>query len=167
MDLHPLPNGGRRIEFYKDPVTDQDKIKYMFPSDRNFEPHFLVEEKHKIEFPREWEAYREGQSQLVGQTPLTDIAWIDGAMRNMFGAHHVLTLEQLAALGESALSVMSSTARKLHARAVVEVENKQKVAAHDAAMAEVTALRQRIEELERRPAPKGRTRKPEQEHAAA
>ena len=143
---HPDGEGDEslHVEFYRHPVDDQDHVRIAVPGDKLSAFDYLAEDgrpPYKERFERQWHAYQNAQSQYLGQTMLTDVPWIDEAMRTHLAEFKVITLEQLAAVSDTSLQRLGPGSRRLREKAVGIVANQS-------ANQEGAAMRARIAELE-------------------
>ena len=139
------PEGGIRVEFYENPSTGDDHIRFFVTADKTFQPDYKVDERYKTRFHREWTAYKAGKDQLVGQTRLEAVGWIDEGGRNLLASHHVLTLEGLAEMNDSAVTMISlPNIRKMRTRALDEIDAKKKAEGYDELKAEIEALKAQL-----------------------
>lgn len=141
-------DGDMNIEFYRNPVDGQDHIKFLIPGDKTFQPDYLVDDRHKERFAEQWDAYEARKDQFAGQTRLEDVAWLDEAMRNHFKAFNIFTVEMLAAVSDGNLTKLGPEGRIMRDKAQVEVQEKSKATAFDAAQAEKAAMQTQINKLE-------------------
>ena len=71
---------GLRVEFYHCPTDDLDHVKILIPGDKYFRPDFVATEEYQERFAAQWDAFKNERDQLEGQTPLTEVTFIDDAM---------------------------------------------------------------------------------------
>lgn len=135
------------VEFYRDPVTDQDLVKIEVPGDDKFMPIFLAEKYYQHRFPRQWSAYQNNESQFSDQTPIDHVPWLDGVLRNQMKARHIHTVEQLAATDDNAVSALGMGARALRDKAIAHVEAGKKAGAFDEQRAEIEELKEQMEQM--------------------
>jgi len=100
-----------RANFFKDVDGKQDLIEIVIIGD----PNTLIKKvttEHVCRFPREWEAYQSGQSEVkVEGTPLTDVPGVDRTAALAMKLKGVRTAEELAALDEAAATGMGMNMR--------------------------------------------------------
>ena len=122
-----------------------------------------------IDFPRQWQAYQDNESQLGTDTSVDHVAWLDEADCIRLKSQQIFTLEQLAAMSPDQVP-FDIGGERVHKKAIADVAAKQKAAEHDTLaasnqeMADVIAKMQaKIEALEkakpaRKPATAGRSK---------
>lgn len=106
-----VENAKLRANFFKDVDGKQDLIEIVIIGD----PNTLIKKvttEHVGRFPREWEAYQSGQSEVkVEGTPLTDVPGVDRTAALAMKLKGVRTAEELAALDEAAATSMGMNMR--------------------------------------------------------
>ena len=150
------------VEFYKSPIDGLDHVKIRVPGDNTFEPDYLASEHYRKRFPKQWQAYRENESQAEGQLRLEDVAWLDEASRNRLKAFSIFTVEALATVSDGNLANLGPGARAWRDRAQEEVGYRQKAQAYDETQTQIDALKAELTALKERAAPATRpqARKP-------
>lgn len=96
-------------------------------------------------FPNQWAAFQNQQTQAQNGTPLEEIAWMPKSRIMEFKAQKVHTLEQLAALPDSALFGMDT--RSLRDKALAFIKSADDGAAFGAALAKISRLETDLEFL--------------------
>ena len=142
---------GTSAEFYENPVTGKTHLRLRFAGDKLFMPDFEVEEHHKLEYPREWEAFQKGGDQLAGQTRLEHVPWMDEGLRRVFAYHNVQTVEQLAAMTDTGIGSVGPGALKLREKAREHVEAAEKASQFDAMAERMAEMQAEIEALKSSP----------------
>ena len=109
------------VRFYYNEVYEQDHAEIKFPGNVTDVRDCRVTEELKLKYPLQWKAYKEGAEslmpELAGQTLCKDVAWIDGGMVKHLAALNILTIEQLANVGDHNLKNIGITARRMVQRA--------------------------------------------------
>ncbi len=142
------------VEFYKSPIDGLDHVKIRVPGDNTFEPDYLASEHYRKRFPKQWQAYRENESQAEGQLRLEDVAWLDEASRNRLKAFSIFTVEALATVSDGNLANLGPGARAWRDRAQEEVGYRQKAQAYDETQTQIDALKAELAALKAREAEK-------------
>lgn len=125
-----------RANFFKDVDGKQDLIEIVIIGD----PNTLIKKvapEHVKTFPREWEAYQSGQTEIkVEGTPLTEVPGIDRNLALALKLKGVRTAEELAALDEAAAVSLGMNMRTFvsSAKNLVKVKAYEKQEAAQAAM---------------------------------
>ena len=117
-----LDNGKPMIKFYKHPETQVDYLNLQFPGQTRNIWDQPVREIDKETYAYEWGAYLNNESQIEGQTKLSEIGWIAYASKENFATKGILTLEHLAAVTDNHLSALGNGSRSLRDRAKVELD---------------------------------------------
>ena len=133
------------VTFYKHPVDGLDHVEIGMLASKNFKPDFIVDDRHRQRFPRQWDAYINERSQYEGQTMLTDLAWISVGLRNHLAYHGVKTMEQLAVITDGNLALLGPGIRALRQRSHDEMEIKRKAEQFSVAEGQVKALQDELE----------------------
>lgn len=94
------PDDGCIVEFYKHPISEQVICRMDFPGERFYKPEFPVDDQLKARFPRQWDAFVNGRSQIDG-TPLLDAPFIPPAALDVLLHARIVTVEQLASVSDS------------------------------------------------------------------
>ena len=125
-----------RANFFKDVDGKQDLIEIVIIGD----PNTLIKKvapEHVKTFPREWEAYQSGQTEIkVDGTPLTEVPGIDRNLALALKLKGVRTAEELAALDEAAATGLGMNMRTFvsSAKNLVKIKAYEKQEAAQAAM---------------------------------
>jgi hypothetical protein len=125
-----------RANFFKDVDGKQDLIEIVIIGD----PNTLIKKvapEHVKTFPREWEAYQSGQTEIkVEGTPLTEVPGIDRNLALALKLKGVRTAEELAALDEAAATGLGMNMRTFvsSAKNLVKIKAYEKQEAAQAAM---------------------------------
>ena len=121
------------------------------------------------DFPRQWQAYQDNESQLGTDTSVDHVAWLSEADCIRLKSQQIFTLEQLAAMSPDQVP-FDIGGERVHKKAISDVAAKQKAAVHDElaannqAQADVIAqLQERLAALEAKP--KTAARKPQRRAA--
>ena len=140
-------DAGLGVEFYKHPVDGLDHVRIRIPGDKLYQPDFVADDRHKVRFARQWEAYKSEQSQFAGQVMLESVAWIDMGMREHLAYYGIKTIEGLANVPDGNLDALGHGTRALRDRAKAEVEAKLKAASFDGLKAELDSMKAELETL--------------------
>lgn len=125
-----------RANFFKDVDGKQDLIEIVIIGD----PNTLIKKvapEHVKTFPREWEAYQSGQTEIkVDGTPLIEVPGIDRNLALALKLKGVRTAEELAALDEAAATGLGMNMRTFvsSAKNLVKIKAYEKQEAAQAAM---------------------------------
>jgi hypothetical protein len=125
-----------RANFFKDVDGKQDLIEIVIIGD----PNTLIKKvapEHVKTFPREWEAYQSGQTEIkIEGTPLTEVPGIDRNLALALKLKGVRTAEELAALDEAAATGLGMNMRTFvsSAKNLVKIKAYEKQEAAQAAM---------------------------------
>lgn len=87
---------------------DVPYIEIMMPGDKN---NIVVEpvwEQHKQRFPTQWDQFKRGEEQQVRGTPLKVAPFLTPALVAELNLMKIVTIEQLADLGDNALNFMGA-----------------------------------------------------------
>ena len=146
------------VEFYRNAVDGEDHVRMRIPGDKLFQPDYLADDRYKARFPRQWAAYVAQEDQMVGQTPLRNMPWMDDGLRAHLATLGILSAEQLAGVQDSMLHNLGTGVRTMRDRAVQYLQKDVLVDQQNARIAELE--RQLGEVLaanaEQKPAPKPR-----------
>lgn len=100
-----------RANFFKDVDGKQDLVEIVIIGD----PNTLIRKvttEHVRRFPREWEAFQSGQTEVkIEGTPLTDVPGLDRSAALAMKLKGVRTAEELAALDEAAATGLGMNMR--------------------------------------------------------
>ena len=142
-----------RANFFKDVDGKQDLIEIVIIGD----PNTLIKKvapEHVKTFPREWEAYQSGQTEIkIEGTPLTEVPGIDRNLALALKLKGVRTAEELAALDEAAATGLGMNMRTF----VSSAKNLVKIKAYEKQEAAQAAMLAAVEEDKPR---RGRSPKP-------
>lgn len=145
-----------RANFFKDVDGKQDLIEIVIIGD----PNTLIKKvapEHVKTFPREWEAYQSGQTEIkIEGTPLTEVPGIDRNLALALKLKGVRTAEELAALDEAAATGLGMNMRTF----VSSAKNLVKIKAYEKQEAAQAAMLAAVEEDKPR---RGRSPKPVEE----
>lgn len=125
-----------RASFFKDADGKQDLVEIVIIGD----PNTIVKKvapEHVRTFPREWEAYQSGQTEIkVEGTPLTEVPGVDRNLALALKLKGVRTAEELAALDEAAATGLGMNMRTFvsSAKNLVKIKQYEKQEAAQAAM---------------------------------
>ena len=125
-----------RANFFKDVDGKQDLIEIVIIGD----PNTLIKKvapEHVKTFPREWEAYQSGQTEIkIEGTPLTEVPGVDRNLALALKLKGVRTAEELAALDEAAATGLGMNMRTFDSSAknLVKLKAYEKQEAAQAAM---------------------------------
>lgn len=129
------------VEFYRHKLYDKDYIRIRIPGDKTCEYNQPARDKHKQRFAKHWRAYQEGQSQIGEGTSLAEWGMLGEAMVNELAVRNVFTVEQLAAVNDSAFPGMPLGIRSMRQKAKSFVGQKD-------ALKENTELRGQLSETQ-------------------
>lgn len=125
-----------RANFFKDVDGKRDLVEIVIIGD----PNTLIKKvapEHVKTFPREWEAYQSGQTEIkVEGTPLTEVPGVDRNLALALKLKGVRTAEELAALDEAAATGLGMNMRTFvsSAKNLVKIKAYEKQEAAQAAM---------------------------------
>jgi hypothetical protein len=125
-----------RANFFKDVDGKQDLVEIVIIGD----PNTLIKKvspDHVRTFPREWEAYQSGQTEIkIDGTPLTEVPGVDRNLALALKLKGVRTAEELAALDEAAATGLGMNMRTFvsTAKNFVKLKAYEKQEAAQAAM---------------------------------
>lgn len=112
----PAPTGGGTgiafIEFYWSEQYSCDMIRFDWPGSALEKPHFAVTDEHKLQFPQQWNAYKNGQDQFVGQTIITRAPFLDEANARLLNNAGIRTVEMLAEATEERIRSLDPQGKK-------------------------------------------------------
>ena len=152
--LKPSPEDeGLVVEFYKHPLDGSDYVTIQAPGDKRNILDQPVNETHERRFARQWELYKQSQSQHAGQTMLRDCPWLDEASRTNLASFGVETLEQLAGVTDGNMSSIGPGTLKLRDRARTQLQEQEKVAQFDGIKAEMDEMRAELAALKAKRGP--------------
>lgn len=124
---------------------NKDFIRIRFPGDKTKEVHKPVTDRHKQEYPRQWDAYQKNETLEIKGVPLTEWPPLTPAdVKNLKGMG-IHTVEMLADLPDSALTWLGS--RSYRDKAVSWLKNAKDGSGITALQAENDALRTDVEML--------------------
>ena len=124
-------DAGLMVEFYPNAITGEDHIKINIPGEKLTAYDYRATDgrpPYWQRFSKQWQQYKNAESQFEGQSMIRDTIWIDEAMRAHLAEHRVYTLEQLAAVSDTGLASMGAGARALQAKAIQAVDDKKAAA---------------------------------------
>lgn len=129
-------------EVYKDVVY----IKIITPGSKD-EVHRRANEKDKQRFPREWALFEQSRGDEVAGFRLEHWAAATKAQVQTLKAANCHTVEQLAALGDQALSYLGMGFRKLQTQAKAFLEHAKGEAVTNKLAAENEELKREVERI--------------------
>lgn len=131
------------IETFRDEVF----ITIVPPGNPFLRIHTIATAQHKRRFPREWEAFSQGQRlELVG-TPLSEWPQITTSQVRNLAAQNIYTVEQLASMSDGLTTRLGMSTLKVKAQVFLEAQKGQ---ASLSRQAEALAARDReIEAMKR------------------
>ena len=131
-----------RANFFKDVDGKQDLVEIVIIGD----PNTLIKKvspDHVRTFPREWEAYQSGQTEIkIDGTPLTEVPGVDRNLALALKLKGVRTAEELAALDEAAATGLGMNMRTF----VSSAKNLVKIKAYERQEAAQAAILAAAEE---------------------
>ena len=104
-------NGVRSTQEGRPIYEPVDMIRIRHPGERDVH-EILVREEHKHEFPRQWAAYKAGQTAGIDGTPLATLFPVEQAIVKQMGTLHIFTVEQLAGLTEAGITRLGMGGRQ-------------------------------------------------------
>lgn len=181
MDPGVAQQGGEIVRFYFNEVAQKDYLRIEYPANKLSIWDQPVRDKDIQKYYRQYQLYKEGKSQLEGQTPLETWERIDQGSRDMYVAMNIRTVENLANIADTHMGNFppghASLAHRHRQMAREFVESKKHTLGYDkameaaeasqsvatAALEENKALKEQLEELRRKieERPNGATKNPE------
>ena len=152
---------GVHVEFYRNPVDDEDHIKISTAADRFTKLDEVVTDRRKRQYPRAWEAYQNKSDQLTGQTRIEMVAWIDAGTVHVLKGRDIHTVEQLAAMSDNFMDGLQMLGlRKIREKAQKYLEAAAQTSEVDELRSEIAAMKAQLaEQVSMDPNPRGRPRK--------
>ena len=147
-----------------------DMVMIISPGQNKDEWHGKVNEDHKREFPEQWRAYKEGKEQRLSGTPVELLPGMVAGRADVYKAHYVHTIEQLADLSDLAKQKLGmgtgddvKKAREFLQKGsgdvlILKAENEALKVQSTALQAQLTALSEQVAALTAKPK-RGRPRK--------
>lgn len=154
-------NGGI-VEFYRDAVQnnfksaqagrpiyeEKDFVRITTPGDTKTVVVELVNDRHKNQYPRAWEAYEKGMEEVTEGTPISQWNQASISQARELAHFNVRTVEQLAMVSDGNVQTMGPGYRQLRERAKQYLAATQDDASNTEAAREAEQLRERVELLE-------------------
>jgi hypothetical protein len=107
--------------------ADVPYIKIYIPGDKDnivIEP---VWDQHKQRFPQQWEQFKRGEEQTVKGTPLKSAPFLTPALVAELNYMKIMTIEQLAALNDTAMGFRGAQEYKQAAKRYLDVTGSNSV----------------------------------------
>lgn len=122
FNLHPKRNAAKSLEAGRDVFDDVEYIRIVVPGERDG-IHRPAMAKDREAFPRQYAAFKANTSQdAASGTPLSHVLWLRPAQVAELGYYNCRTLEQLAAMPDSAAQKFPGiTALRQKAKDAIEV----------------------------------------------
>lgn len=124
-------------------------VKIISPGNRNEIPVFRATEKYQKEYPREWEAFMNGEDYTEEGWPLAEWAQISRLQVAMLASEGIHTIEQLADTPDANCTRIGHGMLALKHKAQVHLQSISGEADLQKVSAENKKLQSRIEELEK------------------
>lgn len=102
--------------------ADVPYIWIRFPGDNSRELKQKAKDHHKRRFPQQWAAFEQQKEEVHEGTPLSEWGPVSKSLALNYKGLSIHTVEQLAAVPDSALQGMGHGARPLRDKAIVWVE---------------------------------------------
>lgn len=112
-------DSGLIVRFYFNKVHEKDFIKINVPGDSKSEWDYAATDADRQRFSKQWDAYQKQQSQVGGETPLTQwpITENNEAQIRMLASFNVITVENLANIHDGFIDKMGPGIRDLQRKA--------------------------------------------------
>ena len=142
---------------------DKEFVRIIIPGDKNSQPVYEVSDEHRERWPAAYAAFKRGSEAPLEGTPLKQWPPISASMARELAYFHILTVEQLATVGDNVIQNIGMGMRDLRRKAQVFLEvaekgsgpltriveeNEQLKAAQAQSQETITALSARLEALE-------------------
>jgi len=115
---HPVLLGKLSQEKGREIYEDRNYIEIQVPGQKNQIVKREVQDKDKVEYPAEWNAYDDGTDAVVG-SPIDHLPGMTPSKEKELQALGIYTIEQLAALDEPGIQKVGHGARDLIKRGEV------------------------------------------------
>lgn len=157
-----MTENGCIVEFYRDAVQsnfksaqagrpiyeEKDFVRLTTPGDTKTVVVELVNDRHKQQFPKAWDAYAKGLEEVTDGTPIGQ--WNQASRSQVLELSHfnVRTVEHLAGVDDNRIQQMGPGYRALRDRARQYLQASEANANSTEAAREAELLRERMELLE-------------------
>ena len=146
---NPTRNPAKSEEAGRDIWEDREWVNIIFPGDRSTEIDCEAEEKHRTGYPVEYARFKNNEAEKVIGTPLAEWSAMPRSLVKEFEYLNVRTLEQLAALSDTAKQAFGMGALEWQRKAQVVIDAAKDSAAALKATSENEALKREITDLKR------------------
>ena len=156
------------VEFFTDPITNDEMIRINIPADKHLQPIYLADDQshgtitYKQRFHKEYQAFKSGREQHDGQLFLDKVGWITPAHKAQLNMVGVFTLEGLANVSDSNLENLPAGGRKMVEKAQQELADRAKTKAFDEQQKELNELRAQLTKIQQAQAAQVEVQKPSQ-----
>jgi hypothetical protein len=154
--MRAVENKAKSKEEGRPIFQDVEYVEVIIAGDKNNKPHFKVTDEHKKRWPDQYNKFKDGIEQIPDGTRLEEWPRMTGSRAKELKAVGIFTVEQLAELPDTAIQGIGIGGRELVNEAKNFIDNKDDVSDLKKQNAE---LLKRIEELEKKPTRKKRTKK--------
>lgn len=126
------------------PVFDDvEMVQCIIPGDNKSMPTYAVNDEHRARWPKQYEAFKKGIDMPRHGTPLKEWPVMTPSLIAMFAHANIVTIEELAAVGDNHLQNLGMGSRSFRDKARVYLDvAKNGVAPIERMMAEIEALKQ-------------------------
>lgn len=166
FSMEPVIQGAESEKAGRPIYKDTPMVHIRFPGDRTREIFTRAKPEHMQRFPRQWAQFQQKVEQVQVGTPLEQWGPISRSHAMTLKGANIHTVENLAAVPDSALHSIGHGARELRAKAIAWLKTSQdgaeslRLAAENQALRDdISILKEQVAELAKRKP--GRPRKDE------
>lgn len=122
---------------------DVEMVQCIIPGDNKSMPTYAVNDDHRARWPKQYEAFKKGIDMPRHGTPLKEWPVMTPSLVAMFGAANIVTIEELAAVGDNHLQNLGMGSRSFRDKARLYLDvAKNGVAPLEKLVARIEALEQ-------------------------
>ena len=134
------------VRFFKSPLNGEDYIEIKKVADADYLHTEKATAFYQGRYSEEWERYSQGMASVqVGETLLSDVAWVPDAIRRRLEGMNIFSLETLVGLPEHLSQQVGPGVGRLQLRAKQTIDEKKRLAGIED---ENIELRERVAGLE-------------------